>query len=225
MRVRGDGLTTPGQVRVRANGATLLDGEPLAPGGEITFTAPDAAGWVRAVLYQQQQSADVDPFCRPPASSESPVVLCTADLAVSALTSPIYLEVPGTSAGAGTLPTVTAAAATSQPDEIDDEAALPPALQSANGAALPSIGRGAPLATRSAGLARPALRLRGRRARWSSAAPRHDVQVRRRGARRWRTVAQGTAARSLRVGRRVRAVRVRARAADGRSGAWSLRRR
>ena len=223
MRVRGDGMTTPGQVRVRANGRTLLDGRPLAPGGEVRFTAPGVPGWVRAVLYQQQQSADVDPFCRPPASSESPIVLCTADLAVSAMTSPIYLEDPGTSvpAGSGTLPTTPSVR--SLPDEPDDDPALPPALQSRNGAPLPVVPAGAPLVTRPAPLGRVTLRLRGGRARWSSPAPRHDVQVRRGG--RWRTVALASATRSRRVGRGVVAVRVRPRTADGRGGAWTVARR
>ncbi|HEX8207851.1 MAG TPA: CehA/McbA family metallohydrolase [Solirubrobacteraceae bacterium] len=239
MRVRGDGMTTPGQVRVRANGATLLDGRPLAPGGEIAFRAPAAAGWVRAVLYQQQQSADVDPFCRPPASAESPIVLCTADLAVSAMTSPLYLETPGTGSGTlpagtdpagGTDPAVgtdpargTDPAGGTDPGEIDDEPALPPALQSGQGAALPPVPSGGPLATRAAALPLPALRVRGLRARWSSPAPRHDVQVRR--GRRWRSVAQATTARTRRLGRRVRAIRVRGRAADGRGGAWRVVRR
>ncbi|HEX8085536.1 MAG TPA: CehA/McbA family metallohydrolase [Solirubrobacteraceae bacterium] len=233
MRVRADGLTTGGQVRVRANGATLLDGRALAPGGEVRFTAPAAAGWVRAVLYQQQQSADVDPFCRPPASSESPIVLCSGDLAVSAMTSPIYLEVPGTGPPSKT-GTVTKAAAAAPADEPDDDPALPPALQSLGGAGLPAIPPAAPPPAMRSGNALDgvALRLHGRSARWSSAAPRFDVELRvrcrpstrRRRCGRWRSVAMSTTARSLRLPRRAAGVRVRPRSAHGSAGPWRMRR-
>jgi hypothetical protein len=46
-----DGLTIPAIVRVRANGAHLLD-VPLNPGGRVTFRAPREAGWVRAMLVE-----------------------------------------------------------------------------------------------------------------------------------------------------------------------------
>jgi hypothetical protein len=52
MRVRIDHGTVPpgGVVRVRANSTTLLEDEPLAPGGTVEFTSPADAGWVRAEL-------------------------------------------------------------------------------------------------------------------------------------------------------------------------------
>ncbi len=77
---------------------------------------------------------------------------------------------------------------------------------------------------RRSGTPLPRLRLtvRGRRATWSPKGLRYDVQVRR--GRRWRTVARATTATSLRVGRRVTAIRVRPRAADGRAGGWTARR-
>ena len=172
---------------MRANGATLLDGEPLAPGGEVRFAAPDAPGWVRAVLYQAQGAADVDPFCRPPASSESPIVLCSDDLAVSAMTSPLYLERAGRRRAARDAPATDPPAggraeprAAERADEPDDDPALAPALQSQGGlgaARRPARG-GAPHPRRRGPAARH-VRIRGRRARWSSPAPRHDVQVRR----------------------------------------------
>ncbi|HEX8123108.1 MAG TPA: CehA/McbA family metallohydrolase [Solirubrobacteraceae bacterium] len=226
MRVRADGLSAPGRVRVRAGGATLLDGAALAPGGEVRFAAPDRPGWVRAILYQEQQSADVDPFCRPPASAESPIVLCSADLATSAMTSPIYLERPGAPRPARTAPPpAVPAPGAAEAGEPDDDPALPPAPQSGGGAPLPVLARSAPLARdRTAPLGPVTVRLRGRLATWSSPAPRHDVQVRRRGGR-WRSVLLATTARSLRVGQRVVAVRVRARAADGRAGPWTGARR
>jgi hypothetical protein len=227
MRVRADGQTTAGQVRVRANGVIVLEGTALAPGGEVRFDAPAAPGWVRAVLYQQQGTVDVDPFCRPPASAESPIVLCSEDLAVSAMTSPVYLERPGTGPppkGGGVVKTPPAAPAGPEGDEPDDDPALPPAVQSQGGLGLPVVPRAATPPTRAGtGLPRASLRLRGRRARWASPAPRHDVQVRR--GRRWRTVAQSTTQRSLRVARRVTAVRVRPRATDGRAGRWTGARR
>ena len=39
-------------------------------------------------------TAPADPFCRPPASTESPIGLCTEDLAITGMTSPLYVEAP-----------------------------------------------------------------------------------------------------------------------------------
>ena len=91
MRVRADGLTVPATVRVRANGATLLE-QPLVPGVPVAFTAPAARGWVRASLYGPQQTASADPFCAPGNfASDASVTLCTADLDHLAMTSPVWL--------------------------------------------------------------------------------------------------------------------------------------
>jgi hypothetical protein len=222
MRVRADGLTAPGTVRVRANGATLQE-SALAPGRTVEFRAPAAPGWVRAVLLQHQGAPDVDPFCRPPASAESPLSLCSADLAVSAMTSPVYLERPFPPTPSKTGPGAVKTPATPPPaeDEPDDDPALPPSIHSSGGADLPRVPAGPPVASRDgAGLDRVRLTLRGRRARWSSRAPRFDVQVRgRRGG--WRPVAQSTTRRSLRLARGVRAIRVRPRATDGSAGGWT----
>jgi PHP-associated len=91
MRVRTQGLSGGGKLRIRANGAPLLE-RTLLPGADVRFTAPAAAGWVRATLVQQDLTAGVDPNCRTegPAPSNG-LDLCTADLAYTALTSPIYL--------------------------------------------------------------------------------------------------------------------------------------
>ncbi|HEX2085082.1 MAG TPA: penicillin acylase family protein [Solirubrobacteraceae bacterium] len=141
MRVRADGLSAPGFVRVRANGRTLLEDEPLAPGGQLRFGAPKAPGYVRAVLYQQQATGDVDPACRPPVSEEAPLSFCSTDLAISAMTSPIYLEAPGAAPPKTAPAPVKAVAATSAADEPDDDGPLPPALQSHAGADRPRAPR------------------------------------------------------------------------------------
>jgi hypothetical protein len=89
MRVRTAGLTAPATARVRANGRTLVE-EPLLPGGSVTFDAPAEPGWVRASLHGPQETHPLDPNCR--RSTPSPLDLCTADLAILGMTSPIYLQ-------------------------------------------------------------------------------------------------------------------------------------
>jgi hypothetical protein len=148
MRVRADGLTAPATVRVRANGATLLEAA-LAPGADVRFDAPpEATGWVRASLLGPQDSAAVDPFCRQgnPASDAS-LDFCTADLAYFAMTSPIYVAAPSveTTAKRTRKPKKPKRSAPPPPqtlgrsDEPDDDGPMPPAAQSMNGARLPVI--------------------------------------------------------------------------------------
>jgi hypothetical protein len=243
MRVRADGLSAPALVRVRSGGETIVEDAPLASGGEVRFDAPEAApGWVRAVSYQQQWTVVADPFWRPPASAESPLDLCTADLAITGMTSPLYVESedeadrrrrpkpPNDKAGGKPGGTAPAGASSPPPtggeDEPDDDPPLAPAAQSLAGAPLPPVpAQDGSRDPARAGAPLPRLRvvLRGRRATWSPRGLRYDVQVRRGG--RWRTVARATTATSLRIGRRVTAVRVRPRAADGRAGAWTGARR
>ena len=224
MRVRGDGFMAPALVRVRAGGETIVEDELLTPGG-VRFEAPPNAGWVRAVSYQQQWTTVGDPFCRPPASAESPIDLCTADLAITGMTSPMYVE----PAPPPTLPPVNVPVSTPpggpETDEPDDDPPLAPAEQSQNGAPLPAVPAQAPVAPAHAPAPLPRLRLAigRRRASWSPRGLRYDVQVRR--GRRWFTVARATTSTSVRLGRRARAVRVRPRATDGRVGAWTMRRR
>jgi hypothetical protein len=55
MRVTAPDLKVPAVVRIRANGDQILE-QPLDPGGEVTFTAPSEAGWVRAILLARPQS-------------------------------------------------------------------------------------------------------------------------------------------------------------------------
>ena len=49
LRVRAPGLRVPAILRIRANGAQILE-IPFQPGDVATFRAPRDAGWVRAVL-------------------------------------------------------------------------------------------------------------------------------------------------------------------------------
>ena len=91
MRVRADGLTAPATARVRANGATLVESR-LDPGATLTFDAPDQPGWVRASLLGDQSTKSLDPNCR--RSTPMPIDVCTADLTVLAMTSPVYLALP-----------------------------------------------------------------------------------------------------------------------------------
>jgi hypothetical protein len=88
MRVRATGLPGTGLVKVRANGATLVDQEPLPPGGELRFRAPEAGGWVRADLLLAPSDVQSAPACEPNGQFIS---TCAADYLVAGITSPIYL--------------------------------------------------------------------------------------------------------------------------------------
>ncbi len=241
MQVRAEGLSAPALVRVRAGGRTILSDAPLLPGKAVPFEAPaDARSWVRAVAYQQQWTTVVDPFCKPPPQPppppdprlpseipHSPIDLCTSDLAITGMTSPIYVEAaPPVATPPAETPTGTGSSTPPGPsgDEPDDDPPLAPAEQSLFGAPLPAV-PAQPAPASSSGEALPRLRVvvRGRRVSWTPRGLRYDVQVRR--GRRWRTALRASAATSLVVGRRVRAVRVRPRAPDGGAGAWTVARR
>jgi hypothetical protein len=163
---------------------------------------------VRAVAYQQQWTTVVDPFCGPPFSAESPIDLCTSDLAITGMTSPVYVG-EQVAAPTGTVPAVTTAPA----GEPDDDAPLGPAEQSRSGAPLPVV-------PPQGALPRLEVAVRGRRAAWAPRGLRYDVAVRRGG--RWHRVARGTRRTTLRLGRGAVAVRVRPVAADGRRGPWTV---
>ena len=92
MRVRSGSPAATGVVRVRANGATLLE-ESLPAGGEVTFEAPVAPGWVRATLRAPVSNSDTAPGCEP---SEASISLCAYDQSMLGMTSPIYLAARGT---------------------------------------------------------------------------------------------------------------------------------
>jgi hypothetical protein len=88
MRVRATGQPATGLVTVRANDQTIVDEQPLAPGGEIDFRAPSSTGWVRADLELAPSDVRGAPGCEPNGENIS---TCAADYLVAGITSPIYL--------------------------------------------------------------------------------------------------------------------------------------
>ncbi len=146
-RARVEGLSAPGLLRVRGAGAgqpaMLLQETPILPGQSVPVRLPASleGGWVRAVIVQQSLSADVDPNCTSPHPS-APLSFCTADLAHSAMTSPLYVATPAAVEPAGKKPKrpkAPKAPAGTTTAEPDDDAPLPPARQSEYGASLPAI--------------------------------------------------------------------------------------
>ena len=75
-------------MKVRANGATIVDEVPLGPDGELRFRAPDANGWVRADLMLAPGATQDAPGCEPNGEAIS---TCAYDYLMAAITSPIYL--------------------------------------------------------------------------------------------------------------------------------------
>ena len=190
MRARTDGAPGSGLVRVRSNGSTLIDAAPLPPGGEVKFKAP-AHGWAYASLYLQDGTRAVDPGCRPPISGESPVDICSADLAMAAMTSAVWIGngmAPVPNEPGGTVPR-------SDGPEPDDQAPLGAREQSSAAARLPEA-RGKRLRWVKLRVLRRAPGRVRLLARWSRPPGRFDVQIRRRGGR-WRTVRRGTRAHKL----------------------------
>lgn len=237
MRVRADGpLPVTGQVDVRANGQDLLSDAELGPNDELPFAAPaEAPGWVRATLRLPMPISPFDPNCG--ASGQS-LSFCSADLAMAAMTSPIYVG----RAPAGNDAPVKLPAPGPPPsgeDEVpepDEQRPLPPAIMSGDGR-LPAVpARSASSSQRPNARIRTASRFavrlrrtgrRHRRVRFAvrvvaPARTRVDVQVRIDG-RFARALGRATQRRSFtfsaRRGQRVQ-VRIRARRADGSPGAW-----
>lgn len=227
LRVRAEGAPLRGLLRVRANGRTVVDGEELAPGGTLALRAPAEPGWARATLYLAGGTAAVDPGCAPPDTElgSPPIATCSEDLAVAAMTSPIWV---GPAAAA---PRVDAGGPAPAPvaGEPDDRAPIPPAQQSGGGS-LPDVppqrGRAARVrALRAtwfrrarAGLASQRVRLR-----WSAAEGPFEVQGRRAGGRGgWRMLARGVSRRAVvvRLRRDGWRVRVRARPPLADPSAW-----
>ncbi|MBI4728066.1 MAG: CehA/McbA family metallohydrolase [Acidobacteria bacterium] len=89
MRVRVDNLPVGGLVDVRANSATIVNGAPLVPGGEVRFTAPAEAGWVRAILRAPDATDERGVTCDGVVGQNT--TYCRNRVAVTALTSAIYL--------------------------------------------------------------------------------------------------------------------------------------
>ena len=225
LRIRREGGPGPGLVRVRANGETVLEGKPLGPGQEVKLTAPARGGWVRAVLYLADGTQGVDPACAPRDPS-SPVDVCSRDLAIAAMTSPLYVGDPRP-APPDTRGPDPATLPGEHADEPDDDPPLAPVEQSNGAAPLPSVRaprtRGATMGRlRARALSRCGGRATAKvRLSWSTAD--RPVQVQRRAGRRWRTVTNGARKRSLVIRVRCRAVhrfRARTRPAGLAPGQW-----
>lgn len=89
LRVRADGLREAGVVTVRANGATIVDGAPLAPGGEVRVPAPASAGWVRATLSLPDAKGERAGACDPLLGGST--TYCRNPVTVRAVTSAMYV--------------------------------------------------------------------------------------------------------------------------------------
>ncbi|MFA5891067.1 MAG: CehA/McbA family metallohydrolase [Actinomycetota bacterium] len=90
MRARAEGLPPGGVVDIRANGGPLLTGEPLIPGGAVTFTSPPDAGWVRAILMLPDGTAERGATCD--STFGGSTTYCRNRVLVAALTSAIYMS-------------------------------------------------------------------------------------------------------------------------------------
>jgi len=223
LRVRADGPAPPGFVRVRANGQTIADAKPLVAGGAVELSAP-ASGWVRATLYLADGTQAVDPGCLPVGQ---PIDTCSRDLAIAAMTSPMYVGVAPTAeplSGGPLTPLDPPGAA----DEPDDDAPLPAITQSNSAAPLPTVPvqrtRGSALAALRArpgnrcGARRRSTRLR---VAWTSADRPVRLQIRRSG--RWRTLGEATNASAVTVNapcRRLTRLRARSRPRGLVPGPW-----
>jgi hypothetical protein len=87
LRVRSLNPLAVGLVRVRANGATVVNDQLLVPGGSITLAAPDA-GWVWASLRVLAAPEALTPGCVQLAIT----TYCRDQLVTSALTSALYVD-------------------------------------------------------------------------------------------------------------------------------------
>ena len=236
VRITPEGFAHPGRLRVRFNGQTVMD-EPVMPGASVTFDPPEVPGWVRAVLYLQQETMGADPGCQQPFAAESPISLCATDLAVAAMTSPIYFAPAAVEPEPEPEPCVGRGCGNQgngggngggdgaggggvwHRDEPDDDPALAPSAQTPGGVALRRV-NGDRVGMSAVSLR--ATRLRRGRAllTWGPAGERFDVQVRRGG--RWVTAANDSRARSVVVAlRRGAAVRARMVRPFAGAGPWT----
>ena len=198
LRVRTEGAPLAGLVNVRVNGRTDGQDTPLAPGESRILNAPDGPGWVRATLYLQQGVSPVDPGCAPP--EDPPISLCSNDLSVAAMTSPIWV-------GEKVAPPVDDGSSNPPPgggdaNEPDRQPPLPP--QGEGGQPLPSVppqrDRPPPVTKlRATWFHAAAARHRSLRVRlrWKAREGPFDVQARRPGAKRWRSIASRTKRRQV----------------------------
>ena len=228
LRVRTDGATPgTGLLSVRANGRPARADGPLAPGEEVRLEAPAEPGWVRATLYLQNGVSAVDPSCPPPQAP--PISTCSEDLAVAAMTSPIYVAEPAPPPPAQVDPPAAEPPPKQPgPEEPDRQPPVPPSAEGGyqpmpdvppQGDRPPPVSKLRATWFRAAAARHRSLRVR---LRWKASQGPFDVQLRRPGAKRWRKVARRTQSRQeiVRLTRGKWIVRVRAVPAFAPAGPW-----
>ncbi|HEX8054940.1 MAG TPA: CehA/McbA family metallohydrolase [Thermoleophilaceae bacterium] len=237
MRVRTEGAPLAGLLSVRANGKPVESDTALPPGGQRVFRAPAEPGWVRATLYLQDGVSDVDPSCAVPEPFPSPPLsTCSEDLAVAAMTSPIWVgeaAAPGQQPPPPPPPRVDPPPATPpqerpESQEPDRQEPVPPAQQGGRepmpdvppqGERPPPVSKLRATWFRAAAARHRSVRVR---LRWKASAGPFDVQVRRPGARKWRKIARRTQKRQVivRLARGRWELRARAVPAFAPAGPW-----
>jgi hypothetical protein len=231
LRVRTEGGPGAGVLSVRANGTAARPDETIAPGGEVKFDAPAVPGWVRASLYLRNGTDAVDPSCAPPQAP--PLSTCSADLAMAAMTSPIWVADPPPKPGEPAEPPPKVDPPPSSPPqsqgpEPDSQAPIPPSDEGGR-QPMPDVppqrDRPPPVSKlratwfHAAAARHPSLRVR---LRWKASEGPFDVQLRRPSSARWTAVASRTHAdqRIVRLGRGKWVLRVRAVPAFAPAGPW-----
>ena len=223
LRIRTEGGTGTGLLSVRANGKTAVDREPLASGDVFTLDAPAEPGWVRATLSLRNGVTSVDPACSPP--YPSPVTPCTEDLGVAAMTSPIWVAeaVPAPKIDPPIPPPAP------RPEGESDRDPPKPAPEQSGSQPLPDVppqrDRPPPVSKlratwfHAAAARHPSLRVR---LRWKASEGPFDVQLRRPGSAKWKTIASRTESRQriIRLARGKWVLRVRAVPGFAPAGPW-----
>lgn len=236
MRVRSEGAPGAGFLSVRANGAPLRDDRVLQPGQPSFFSAPSQPGWVRATLYLDNAGVSaIDPGCAPPEEigESPPISTCFEDWSVAAMTSPIWVGEAATAGGGTTPPKVDPppeAPPQEQPESQEPDRQPPITPQQEGGyQPLPNVppqGNQPPPVSklratwfRAAAARHRKLRVR---LRWKAAQGPFEVQLRRPGAKKWRTIAARTEERQriVRLPRGTWKLRVRAVPAFAPAGPW-----
>jgi hypothetical protein len=244
LRVRTEGGPGTGLLSVRANGRPARDDGPLAPGQEVRLNAPAQPGWVRATLYLDGGGlAAIDPSCAPPEEigETPPISTCFGDLSVAAMTSPIWVSEPPVTPPGGGPPVEPPppppkvdppSESPPQPEpESEEPDRQPPVTPQQEGGYqpmpdVPPQGDKPPPVSklRATWFRAAAARHRSMRVRlrWKAAEGPFEVQYRRAGSEKWRTLAARTQERQriVRLKRAKWQVRVRAVPAFAPAGPW-----
>lgn len=222
LRIRAEGAPGRGLLRIRANGKTVEpDGQELEPGGEVRLAAPADPGWVRATLYLENGEDEVS--CEP-SEPNNTLSTCSKDLAVAAMTSPLWVGRPALAPKVDPPGPAPGPAPGREPDSQPPI----PAPQQGGGDPMPDVPPQRGRAARVDGLratwfrGRRALRSQNVRLRWNAPEGPFYVQARRPGASKWRKIAAGTSRRAVvvRLRRGRWEFRVQARPAGARPSAW-----